>query len=123
MKLLSAAKCFAVFMLFALSTFSNLKAQNTSVNPNKFVQFYVIGISSLSESRAIDNYIKTQNGVIMSRTDHRSRILFCIFDNNSNIDETTFINWLGGLGFQISCFRVGKHGIDKVYSKEGYLCD
>ena len=123
MKLISAANYFVVFLLLALSTCSKLNAQNTNINPIKFVQFYVVGISSLNESRTIDNYIKAQSGVKMSRTDHRSRIFFCIFDNNTNINEITFINWLGGLGFQISCYREGKHGVDKVYSKEGYICD
>ena len=40
-----------------------------------------------------------------------------------DIQENTFITWLNNLGFQISCFREGVHGVDKVYSREDDLCN
>ncbi len=121
MKLYFTALFIAVLLVFTPN--NTIKAQNANAQPNKFVQFYVVGISSAVESRTIDAAIRTKQGIITSRTDHKSRIFFCIFPANETHDENTFISWLNGLGYQISCFREGTHGLDKIYSKEGYICD
>ncbi len=111
--------------LLLLSSYNNtISAQDSNDPPtNKFVQLYVEGISSIPEAKNIDAFLRAQEGVLMSRTDPNSRILFCIFSEKAAIEENTFITWLNDLGFQISCFREGIHGVDKVYSREDGLCN
>ena len=121
MKFFTAALFFAVLIVFTPN--GTINAQNSNAQPNKFVQFYVVGITTAVESRTIDAAIRIKPGIITSRTDHKSRIFFCIFPANETHDENTFISWLNGLGYQISCYREGIHGLDKIYSREGYICD
>ena len=122
MRKFSTAISIVAVLLWCTCIISQLYAQQA--NPNyKFVQFQVEQLKSLEDARSIDASLRSQTGVLTSRTDHRSKILLCIFDADTNISESTFVNWLNNLGFQIDCYREGIHGVDIILAREDFVCN
>jgi len=76
-----------------------------------------------TQSRAIDLFMRAQTNILISRADPNTRLYFAIFPASADFNEDTFTTWLASLGYQISCYREGVHGEDRVLSKENYTCD
>ena len=104
---------FAFCLIFFIFSTTILCAQQNIVY--KFAQFKVDSLVELEASRAIDQYIRAQKGVLTSRTDLNSGILFCVFEDQ-HINQSSFVQWLGTLGYGISCYRAGMKGTDTILS-------
>lgn len=99
------------------------QAQQAPAQEYKFVQFLVKDLGSVEDSRAIDAFIRAQEGIYMSRTDSNTEICFVIFLASASFNEEIFSNWIADFGYHIDCFREGMHGKDKVYSREQLPCN
>jgi hypothetical protein len=110
------------FSMFMLLSFQ-YPTENIPTQEHKFVQFLVKDLTSVEDSRAIDAFIRAQEGIYMSRTDPNTQICFVIFPSTSSYNKETFNQWFADFGYQIDCYREGLHGKDKVYSKEQFPCN
>ena len=109
-------------LLFSLNSII-VSAQQIATPKNKFVQFYVIGMTDGPQSRAIDQFMRAQPNILISRADPNTRLYFAIFPVSAGFGESDFVAWFSSQGYQISCYREGIHGEDRVLSKEAYTCD
>lgn len=100
-------------LIFFIFSTTILCAQQTIVY--KFAQFKVDSLVDLEACRSIDQYIRAQKGILTSRTDLNSVILFCVFEEQ-HIDQSNFVQWLGTMGYAISCYREGMKGTDTILS-------
>ena len=121
MRRILSTTVFVVALLLCNFPIVTIQAQELAPQ-HKFVQLHVENLKTLVESRSIDSTIRSKQGVLASRTDHRSKILFCVFDLNSSITEASFNNWLHNMGFGIDCYREGVHGVDKILAREEFVC-
>lgn len=99
------------------------QAQQAPAPEYKFVQFLVKDLDSVEDSRAIDAFIRAQEGIYMSRTDVNTEMCFVMFLASASFNEETFSNWIADFGYRIDCYRAGMHGKDKVYSREQLPCN
>ena len=87
-------------------------------NDSKFVQFIMTNVNSRQKALEIDQFMRNQQGVEISRADIVSKKYLCIYDPTSGLDRVTFEEWMQELGVEIKCFREGKFGIDKVIDQK-----
>ena len=87
-------------------------------NDSKFVQFIMTNVNSRQKALEIDQFMRNQQGVEISRADIVSKKYLCIYDPTSGLDKVTFETWMQELGVEIKCFREGKFGIDKVIDQK-----
>ena len=85
---------------------------------SKFVQFMMTNVDSKEKVLEIDQFMRNQQGVEVSRADIVSKKYLCIYDPTSGLDKVTFEAWMQELGVEIKCFREGKFGIDKVIDQK-----
>lgn len=123
MKLPFTKMVFFLFFILSFMQIDKIIAQEADTPKTKFVQFYVIGMMDGTQSRAIDQFMRAQPNILISRADPNTRIYFAIFPVSANFNESTFKAWFSSMGYQISCYREGVHGTDRVLSKENYKCD
>ena len=75
-------------------------------------------VDSRQKVLEIDQFVRNQQGVEISRADIVSKKYLCIYDPTSGLDKVTFETWMQELGVEIKCFREGKFGIDKVIDQK-----
>ena len=85
---------------------------------SKFVQFMMTNVDSKEKVLEIDQFMRNQQGVEVSRADIVSKKYLCIYDPTSGLDRVAFETWMEELGVEIKCFREGKFGIDKVIDQK-----
>lgn len=80
----------------------------------KFAQFIITNVQDWDEATHIDEFMRQQAGIEMSRADVPSKRYFCLFDANANITQTTFTTWFNDMGFQVDCYHDGVYGQDPL---------
>ena len=85
---------------------------------SKFVQFMMTNVDSKEKVLEIDQFMRNQQGVEVSRADIVSKKYLCIYDPTSSLNRVKFETWMQELGVEIKCFREGKFGIDKVIDQK-----
>jgi hypothetical protein len=85
---------------------------------SKFVQFMMTNVDSKEKVLEIDQFMRNQQGVEVSRADIVSKKYLCIYDPTSGLNRVKFETWMQELGVEIKCFREGKFGIDKVIDQK-----
>ena len=103
-----------LLLLFSLSIM-DFTAQTSD---SKFVQFMMTNVDSREKVLEIDQFMRNQQGVEISRADIISKKYLCIYDPTSGLDRVTFETWMQELGVEIKCFREGKFGTDKVIDQK-----
>lgn len=96
--------------LFSL-TFFVYSAQS---DQTKFVQFVFTNLDSWEKAKEIDAFIRTQNGVQMSRSDFASKKYLIIYDESKGITKSQIDLWMLQMGMTYKCYRTGTHGIDAI---------
>lgn len=91
-----------------------LKDFTAQTSESKFVQFMMTNVDSREKVLEIDEFMRNQQGVEISRADIISKKYLCIYSSTSDLDRVSFETWMEELGVEIKCFREGKYGIDKV---------
>jgi hypothetical protein len=103
-----------ILLLLSLSV-NDLSAQTSE---SKFVQFMMINVDSREKVLEIDEFMRNQQGVEISRADMVSKKYLCIYESTSNLDRARFEFWMEELGVEIKCFREGEFGTDKVIDQK-----
>ena len=85
---------------------------------SKFVQFMMTNVDSREKVLEIDQFMRNQQGVEISRADIVSKKYLCIYASTSGLDRVAFETWMEELGVEIKCFREGKFGTDKVIDQK-----
>lgn len=113
----------ALLVVILLFTAFQTKAQNNNATSDKFAQFIVTNIESWEEARKIDEFMRSQSGIVMSRQDVPSKRYFCFFDPNSEISKATFEEWFAEMGFEVKCYVEGVRGTDPFPNHSYHNCD
>ena len=103
-----------LLLLFSLFI-TDFMAQNSDSN---FVQFMMTNVDSREKVLEIDQFIRNQQGIEISRADVVSKKYLCIYDSESGIDRGTFEIWMQELGVEIKCFREGIFGTDRIIDQK-----
>ena len=103
-----------ILLLLSLSV-KDLSAQTSE---SKFVQFIMTNVDSREKVLEIDEFMRSQQGVEISRADLVSKKYLCIYESTSGLDRVRFETWMEDLGVEIKCFREGKFGTDKVIDQK-----
>ena len=103
-------------LLLLLSLFITDFAAQT--DESKFVQFMLTNVDSREKVIEIDQFMRNQQGVEISRADIVSKKYLCIYDPTSGLNRVKFETWMHELGVEIKCFREGKFGTDKVIDQK-----
>jgi len=103
-----------LLLLFSLSIM-DFTAQTSD---SKFVQFMMTNVDSREKVLEIDQFMRNQQGVEISRADIVSKKYLCIYASTSSLDRVAFETWMEELGVEIKCFREGKFGTDKVIDQK-----
>ena len=85
---------------------------------SKFVQFMMTNVDSREKVLEIDQFVRNQQGVEISRADFVSKKYLCIYEPESGLNRVKFETWMQELGVEIKCFREGKFGTDKVIDQK-----
>jgi len=75
-------------------------------------------VDSREKVLEIDQFMRNQQGVEISRADIFSKKYLCIYTSTSGLDRVTFETWMEELGVEIKCLREGKFGTDKVIDQK-----
>jgi len=103
-----------LLLLFSLFT-TDFTAQSPD---SKFIQFVMTNVDSREKALEIDQFIRSQQGIEISRADIVSKKYLCIYDPTSGLDRESFEKWMAELGVEIKCFREGKFGTDKIIDQK-----
>jgi hypothetical protein len=80
----------------------------------KFVQFVFTNLESREQAKVIDEFVRAQAGVTMSRADNSSKKYLVIFDSSTGITQEKIELWMLQLGMSFKCYREGIHGVDTI---------
>jgi phage-related protein len=80
----------------------------------KFVQFVFTNLESREKAKEIDEFMRSQPGITMSRSDNASKKYLVLFQSNSAINKEQIEIWMLQLGMTFKCYREGYHGIDTI---------
>ena len=81
-----------------------------------FIQFKINSISSNDQAMLVDQKMRLNSGIFISRTDHNTSTYFCVLKPQIQYTQAEFENWFNELGYTISCYNTGIHRTDKVLS-------
>jgi len=102
-----------LLVLVTLLSYSFKPAQN---NSSYFIQFKINTISTNDQAMLIDQKMKLNSGIYISRTDYATSTYFCVLKPQIQYSQADFENWFSELGYEISCYNTGIHRTDKVLS-------
>jgi hypothetical protein len=80
----------------------------------KFVQFVFTNLNSREKAKEIDEFVRGQEGITMSRSDNASKKFLILFDSSSDINREKIELWMLQLGMTFKCYREGIHGVDSI---------
>ena len=97
-------------ILICFVTIVCTKKINAQKATNNYIVLVVEGVNNPDQAKTIDQYIRTQTGVITSRMDYRTKSYFGVYKVSSGITLDDYKAWISGLGFTVKCGRTEKHG-------------
>lgn len=106
-------KYFTVALLLILVSIK-LNAQGNK----KFCQFILTNVNSKAKAIEIDAFVRSQNGVFISRADLNSKKYLLIYESKSSIDLKLIQQWMIDLKVEIKCIREGRYGIDEIIDQK-----
>lgn len=97
---------FGICFLIAIQFSAKAQTQD------KFVQFYLSSLENREKANELNTFLKSKDGVKMSRVDATGKTVYVIFESNKNYTESDFAAWLNEKGYEFTCFYSGVHGVD-----------
>lgn len=87
-----------------------------------YVRILLNDLTTWDQVTSVDEFIRSKNGVIMTRTDRNNDTFFAQYDLNAGITEQDFANWITSLGFEAKCTVSGLRNGEpmKDFPKECY---
>ena len=104
-------KSLVILMAVAAMAFSMPPADD---HETKFVQFVVEQDISPEEALEIDDFMKTQPGIQLSRMDSYSHKFLVTFNVHQPYNESYFVETFEQFGLTIKCYREGIKGVDRI---------
>ena len=101
----------AIFV--SLSALANAQSANS-----KFSQFIITNVDTREKMLEIDDFMRAQQGIEISRADIVSKKYLCIYNPSSPINKELLEKWMTDLGVEIKCYREGKFGTDKIIDQK-----
>ncbi|HLP56197.1 MAG TPA: hypothetical protein VK151_14265 [Fluviicola sp.] len=87
-----------------------------------YVRILLNDLTTWEQVASIDDFIRSKQGVVMTRTDRNSDTFLAQYDLNAGITEQDFATWINSLGFDAKCTVSGLIGEPmKNFPKECYL--
>jgi len=111
-----------ILTLIFLYSFIGVYSSNTNQEPDKFVQFFVSSIESREKAMELNEFLKSKDGVKMSRVDVVSKVVFVVFTSDMNYSEVDFTNWMNEKGYSFTCFNSGTQGVDSFIQLKAENC-
>ena len=84
----------------------------------RFCQFIMTNVETRDKTIEIDQFIRKQEGVYISRSDIHSKKYLVIYYEGSNIDQGTILKWMKSLNVEFKCLREGQYGKDKILDQK-----
>ena len=91
--------------------------------PQKFVQFYIQNLESSEKATELNDFLKTKDGVKMSRTDALNHTIYMILVPGVEYTEKEITQWMKEKGYSISCFHSGEVGKDSFIKLNAGDCE
>ncbi|MFT7155423.1 MAG: hypothetical protein ACI8Q1_000424 [Parvicella sp.] len=114
-------KDFITTLILSLCMAGNVSFGQTA-DDKEFIQFVFTNLETREQAVTIDQFIRQQTGVYISRADINSKKYLIIFESDSNIDLALLTNWMDSLGFSFKCPLEGTHGVDPIIDQKT-TCD
>lgn len=102
-------------LLFIIFWFSFLTFHSQE---NKFCQFIMSNIEKREKAIEIDQFVRAQEGVVISRADVNSKKYLIIYNTKSSINLSVILNWMNDLNVETKCIREGIHGFDTIIDQK-----
>jgi len=103
-------------ILLVLVTLLNYSFKSPQNNSSYFIQFKINTISTNDQAMLIDQKMKLNSGIYISRTDYVTSTYFCILKPQIQYSQADFENWFEKLGYEITCYNTGIQGENKSIS-------
>ena len=87
---------------------------NFHAQEKMFCQFILTNVESRDKTIEIDQYIRKQDGVYISRADIHSKKYLVIYYKDSNINQETILKWMSSLNVEFKCLHEGQYGKEKI---------
>lgn len=94
--------------VISLTTFGQKEPQK------KFIQFVFTNLETPEKAHEIDNFIRKQPGVFISRCDIPSKKFLLIYYPSELIDIDKVDEWMEKFGMEYKCFYEGTHKVDPI---------
>jgi len=98
------------------------KANAQNYDDKKFIQFVFSNLETREQAVEIDQFMRLQEGVFISRSDLNSKKYLIIYYSDSAINLAQLTTWMDELGMEFKCTREGIHKVDKIID-QNINCD
>ena len=75
-------------------------------------------IDTREQTITIDQFMRNQSGIVISRADLNSKKYLCIYTSESNISRQEIDEWMQQLGVEYKCYREGIHQQDPILDQK-----
>ncbi len=115
-------KLFLILILSSLFVLVSNRAKAQNYDDKRFIQFVFTNLETREQVVEIDQFIRAQEGVFVSRADLNSKKYLLIYYSDSNIDLSLLTTWMEQLGKEFKCVLEGVHGVDAIVD-QNINCD
>lgn len=81
-----------------------------SASSQGYVKIIISDVRTPENAHQLDDFIRQQPGVSLSRMDIVTGIYFGVFDTNSDVDVQDYLSWVVNLGFTPECYVSSEFG-------------
>ena len=100
------AKISLLLLLFFCSTAVSAQG-NEPQQEIGYVRILLNDLTTWEQVTTLDDFVRSKNGVIITRTDHYSDTFFAQYNLNSGVTEQDFVSWITSQGFEAKCVVSG----------------
>ena len=100
-----------IIVFLSIIFMNTILTQAQSPPSRKYVTIIVEGVNGIEDAKTIDDFLRSQPGVSLSRMDFRTKKYFGVYRTSSGITLDNYKSWITNLGFTVKCGRTGTHGI------------
>ena len=91
---------------------------NIHAQEKLFCQFIMTNVDTREKTIEIDQFVRKQKGIYISRADIHSEKYLVIYYESSNIDQETILKWMKSLNVELKCIREGQYGKDAILDQK-----
>ena len=91
---------------------------NIHAQEKLFCQFIMTNVDTREKTIEIDQFVRKQKVIYISRADIHSKKYLVIYYESSNIDQKTILKWMKSLNVELKCIREGQYGKDAILDQK-----